>query len=491
MGSGERAQPLMTDYLRSHQEMGPALAARDFGVVFGLLNRRGGISLRALGAAVGMTGSRVQEIITGTRRVTSIDVVERIADALEIPGHQVGLAPRPWEHATAVSIVGTVGRGPVPPDTIMAPGLPWHWEAAPTVEAIYTLTRSDLVLDRRQAARTLAITVGLPLIDPVQRWISGPVTALPRAQRETGRITPEDVDRLEKAAQVFRTWDDSIGGGLARKAVIGQLNEVAEIVRERHPAPTAQRLCRVMAELAKIAATMSWDCGMQAAAQKYSVLALQAVKPTGDRALGASILASMVRQLLYLDKPGDALELIRLAHDGSRTHATPRVRSMLYTREAWCYANLGRIESFRRATEMAEDELSKATPADHDPYWIEYFDAAELAGVTGGRLLSLAHRDPRQLAPAIEHISKAVELRSPTSLRSRALDQAGLAQLHFLAGDIDQAVAIGTQAVETARRTKSDRVRLQMRELYAASTTYRHGPDVAQLREQMREPVAS
>jgi tetratricopeptide (TPR) repeat protein len=230
---------------------------------------------------------------------------------------------------------------------------------------------------------------------------------------------------------------------------------------------------------------------MQAAAQKYFVLALQAAKPTGDRALGASILASMARQLLCLDKPADALELVRLAQDGSRHQATPRVRSMLATREAWCYANLGRTESFRRATETAQEELSQARAEDQDPYWITYFDAAELAGVTGGRLLSLAHRDTRQLPTAVDHISRALELRNPASLRSRALDQAGLAQLHFLAGEVDQAVSIGTQAVETARRTKSDRVRLQIRELYAATTAYRHGPEVAQLRERMREPVAS
>jgi transcriptional regulator with XRE-family HTH domain/tetratricopeptide (TPR) repeat protein len=491
MGSSEQAKPLISEYLRSHDEMTRALAARDMGTVFGLINRRGGISLRALGAAVGMSASRVQEIINGKRQVASIEVFERIADALEVPGHQLGLAPRPWESSAPVTTVGTTGGRLAQPDSILAPGLSWHWDAASTVDAIYALTRSDLVLDRRQATRAIAVTFGLPLIDPVQRWISGPVTALPQTRRDKGTITPEDVERLERAAQVFRNWDDSVGGGLARKAVIGQLNEVADLVRGDHEAEIKRRLFHVMAELAKIAATMSWDCGMQAAAQKYGVLALQATKPTGDRALGASILASMARQLLYLNKPEDALELIRLAQDGSRHRATPRVQSMLRTREAWCYANLGRVEAFRRATEMAEDELTRVGPEDNDPYWIMYFDAAELAGVTGGRLLDLAHRDPRQTNTAVDHITRALELRKPTSLRSRALDQAGLAQLHFLSGDIEQAVVVGTEAVETARRTKSDRVRLQLRELYAASTPYRHGSQVAELRERMREPVAS
>lgn len=490
MTSNDHAQPLLTRYLRGLDEMNRALAARDVGVVFALLHRRGGASFRAIGAAVGMSGSRVQEIATGKRQVTSIDVFERIADALAVPGGQMGLAPRPWEGAQ-VATMDAGSRSAAQPDSILAPGLPWHWDPSATVDAIYTLTRSDLMLDRRRAARAFAVTFGLPLIDPIQRWISGPIGALSTKRRADGKVTPETVERLERAAEVFRNWDDSFGGGLVRKAVVGQLNEVAELLRDEHPAEITHRLYHVTAELAKIAATMSWDSGLQLAAEKYSVLALQAAKPTGDRSLGASILASMARQLLCLEKPTDALELIRLAQDGSRDQATPRMRAMLYTREAWCYANLRRVESFRRATEMAEAAFDEAGPADPDPYWIKYFDGAEMAGVTGGRLLDLARHDPRHAPSAIKHIAKALELRNASSLRSRALDQVGLAQLHFMMGDVDRAVSAGSLAVETAQRTNSDRVRLQLAELYAASTPHRYSPDVAELRERIRAPVAS
>jgi hypothetical protein len=64
--------------------------------------------------------------------------------------------------------------------------------------------------------------------------------------------------------------------------------------------------------------------------------------------------------------PGDALELVRLALDHSTGYATASVRSMLYTREAWAYAKLGRISAFRRATSRAEDALTEAKPAE-DP----------------------------------------------------------------------------------------------------------------------------
>ena len=480
---------LMSDYLRSSPQMVRALEQRDIGAVFDLLHRRGGVTLRALGAAVGMTASRVQEIARGQRKVTSIEVLERIADALRVPGVQLGLAARAWE-ATEPDTVSTSAFIRQTSVAITDPTLPWAWQPAPTVEAIYAITRSDLMLDRRHALKTASVTAGLPLIDPIQRWLTSTIALPGAASGYSSRLGEEDLAQLESAAEIFRSWEAS-GGAVARKAVIGQLSQVAELLREQHPADTTKRLFHLMACLAKTAATMSWDCGLQATAQKYYVLALQVVRPTGDAALGANILASMARQLLYLGRPGDALELVRLAQDGSRHTATPRVKAMLATREAWAYANLGRIEAFRRATATAQDLYNTARPDDEDPNWISYFTEAELAGVTAGRLLDLAMRDTRYVPEGLDRVQQALDMRDPAQLRSRTLDQTGLAQLHYLHGDLDQAVAAGHDAAETAARTTSDRVRVQLRELYTQTASRRHVPAVAGLREHLHQTLAA
>ncbi|MFC4016082.1 XRE family transcriptional regulator [Nonomuraea purpurea] len=373
-------------------------------------------------------------------------------------------------------------------NTVTSPALPWIWEAVPTADAIYDITKSDLMLDRRQAVKALVITAGLPLVDPVQRWLVKTAPE-PSATVQAGRIGLDEVAQLEATANVFRTWDDQHGGGLARKAVIGQLNEMADLVRDSHPHEIRARLFHVMAQLAKIAATMSWDCGMQTAAQKYYALSLQASKPAGDKPFGASVLASMARQLLYLDQPQDALELTRLALDGVRSTATPRLRAMLHTREAWSYAAMGRPESFKRATGDAEDAFTEISSGDPDPDWITYFDAAELAGVTGGRYLELSHQDSRFASDALNHIRRAVELRQRCSLRSLALDQVGLAYAHLINGDIDEAVAVGNAAASTAGQVQSDRVRVQLREFYMEIET-RKDPVVAPLQQRIRETLA-
>ncbi|WP_201760803.1 MULTISPECIES: hypothetical protein [unclassified Nonomuraea] len=373
-------------------------------------------------------------------------------------------------------------------NSVSSPSLPWLWEAGPTADAIYDITKSDLMLSRREAVKALAITAGLPLVDPVQRWLAPP-PPVPSPSVYSGRIGLDEVAQLEQAANVFRTWDDQHGGGLARKAVIGQLNEVADLLRDSHPHEVSVRLFHVMAQLAKIAATMSWDCGMQTAAQKYYVMSLQASTPGEDKPFGASVLASMARQLLYLDQPQDALELIRLALDGVRSTATPRLRAMLHTREAWSYAKMGRAESFKRATGNAEEAFSAIGSCDPDPDWITYFDAAELAGVTGGRYLELAHRDSRFAGDALDHIRRAVALRQRSSMRSLALDQVGLAYAHLISGDLDEAVTVGNAAADTAGQVQSDRVRVQLREFYLEIET-RKDPVVAPLQQHIRETLA-
>jgi transcriptional regulator with XRE-family HTH domain len=47
----------------------------------------------------GLTQSRVSKIMRGVDRIAALDLIERIADALRIPGPVLGLAPRPWEAA--------------------------------------------------------------------------------------------------------------------------------------------------------------------------------------------------------------------------------------------------------------------------------------------------------------------------------------------------------------------------------------------------------
>lgn len=358
------------------------------------------------------------------------------------------------------------------------------WVPSETIELVSRFTREDLSLDRRDATRTIAgVVVGGALLERLERWLSNPEPTITR--RRAPGIGYQEVEQIEHAARLFRTWDDQFGGGLRRKAVVGQLSEVADELRDfSHPADLTRRLFGVMAQLAETAAIMSWDSGQGALAQRYYVTALRAAKEAGDRGFGANILAGMARQQFYMGHVAQGLELVRLAQDGVDGHATPTIRAMLHTREAWAYAKQGRMAAFRRATNRAEDCLGSAVPAD-DPYWISYFDEAELAGVTGGRLLEVAHNKSELAEEAATHIGRAVQLRRPQSLRSAALDQLGLAETRLIQGEADEAARLGSDATYTVAKTHSDRVRVKLVEMYGHTEPYASVPSVIDLRDRI------
>lgn len=428
------------------------------------------MSLQDLARTTLSSTSHLQRIEAGTRPCP-LDLGWRIDTALAAGGDLVALLPggQPPVHA-----------GP--------------WTPSDTAKTVSTYTREDLAIDRRTAVRPTGMVVGTTLLEAVERWLVD--EAEPPVERARSRFGVEEVAQVEAAAQLFRAWDNQFGGGLRRKAVVGQLSEVADELRDfHHPEPLRVRLFGVMAHLASTAATMSWDSGLAAEAQAYYMMALRAAKQAGDRAFAANVLAGMARQLLYMGRASEALELVRLAQDGADGHATPRVRAMLRTREAWAHAAQGRLAAFSRLTSRAEDALRDAT--DDDPWWIMYFGEAELHGVTGGRLLELTQRADdatkrRDLAEkSATHIDQAVRLRPGQSLRSQALDRIGFAEARLLQDEPEEAVRLGREALAVAVQTPSHRVRLQLEEFYQKTAARADVRAVAGLRAELREVLTA
>lgn len=477
---------LLAPEVLERDDLQRALAEHDFGAAFSLIKKWGGVSQNRIAAVCRLTPGKVSTIIGGQQQVTSFEVICRIADGLRIPGHMVGLADRPWERQPDAQ------EQPVPyPIPTARSADRTSWNPATTVHLVGDLTRSDLVMDRRTATRALAGSAlsGAALLDSLESWLQS--VKAPDQKPRRGRLGMGEVAELEGTARAFRAWDHRFGGGLRRKAVVGQLNEVAGHLEDHQTGEVERGLFRVMAHLAGTAATIAWDSGLQKRAQDYYLLALRAAHAGTDTAFGANVLAGMARQMLYQGRPQDALELVHLAQKGIGRTTAPRLRAMLYSREAWCYAAMGRPVAFQRATFEAVDVLSEAAGSE-EPYWIGYFDRAELAGVTGGRLLEMARREPRQHAEhAADSIRQAVSQRGPEAGRSHALDAIGLAECHFLLGDVTGAVDHTRQAVEAAARTQSSRVRAQLAQLYPYTVGKTASQPVAEARTMIRDLLST
>jgi hypothetical protein len=383
-------------------------------------------------------------------------------------------------------------------------GVDLPWTGPQTVQLISEFSRSDLMLGRRGFLGTsLSLAAGPALVEPMQRWlVPNPAAALlggdtvhvPAPRREPGerpqRLSEPELELLEHAAAMFRQWDSQQGGGLRRKAVVGQLHEVTDLLQESHPARVTKRLYRITADLAALAGWMSYDIGLQPTAQKYFVLALHAAKEADDRPLGAFVLSSMSRQMIHLNRPDDALELVHLAQYGSRDTAGATTQAMLHAIEARAYANMGQVTKCHRAVRMAEDTFAESRP-DEDPGWIAFFNEAELNAENAHSYRDLAYvagRSPTYASLARPVMERAVELFSADEVHQRAyaLNLVGMATVHLLEREPEQAARMTGQAIDIARKLRSERVNTRIRKtIDGALREFGGVAEVAQLTEQL------
>lgn len=380
------------------------------------------------------------------------------------------------------------------PQAAAVSGVDLPWAGSQTIELINEFSRSDLMLGRRGFLGTsLTVAAGPALIEPMQRWlVPGPaaeasagatLTALPAPgagpSRRQARISRPELDQLQEATAQFRAWDAQCGGGLRRKAVVGQLHEVTDLLQDPHPAPVRRRLFRVTAELAELAGWMSYDIGLQPTAQKYFVLALHAAKEAEDRPLGAFVLSQMSRQMIHLGRAEDALELVHLAQYGGREQATPRTQALLYALEARAHASLGQPPRCHRAVRLAEEAFAESTPQDGDPAWLGFFSRAELCAENAHSyrdLASVAGRSPTYVSRARPLMEEAVAgfaaecERDPGGghQRSYALNLIGMATVHLLAREPEECVRLTERALDLANRLRSERVANRLRTTLAA-----------------------
>ncbi|MGC0416764.1 hypothetical protein [Embleya sp. AB8] len=372
-------------------------------------------------------------------------------------------------------------REPDEPHGDFGVDLPWTFETV--VEILGEYTRGDLLLGRQEfVGPALRLAAGRDLVEPLQRWsapapgapapLPMPLGPGPGAGIARGlRLPAGAIEQLRDSVRLFRRWDMQGGGGLRRKAVIGQLNGLTDLLRDEQPAAGRARLLGLTAELALLAGWMSYDTGLQPGAQKYMVLALHAAKECDDAPLGANVLGVMARQMIHYEMSEDALELIHLAQYGSRDAGGPALQAMLYALEGRAYAALGNADRCRRALDLAEQALADTRP-ETEPDWIRYFDRAELLAESGHAYRDLAYTRPEFTAPAKERLSAAVRLLLGTReyVRSLALARVGLATVYLIERDPRGAADQAAAALEIAFRVRSERLIVRLRRTVAGLT---------------------
>ncbi|MFE0039306.1 hypothetical protein [Streptomyces sp. NPDC059015] len=382
-------------------------------------------------------------------------------------------------------------------------GLPWAPER--TAAVLTEFTGMDLMLNRRGLVGAgAALAAGSALSSAMYDWLHtdpAHATHAPRAhdslhadpagfdRYEAAPIGSQEIDALERSVEVFRAWDASRGGGLQRKAVVGQLNEVGGMLAYRHPDHLQRRLWGVAANLAVLAGWMSHDVGLEPTAQKYFVIAAHAAREGGDRPRAGEALSRAARQMVHLGRPDDALDLMKLAKSGSGEETLPRTRAMLHTIEAWAQASMGRAQAMRRTLGEAEDLFVSDKGDVPPPSWMQMFDEADMHGMQALAYRTLAEHDPAAAGIAQRHAKQALELREGGRQRSKIFDYLSMASACFIADDPEQADRYARLALVSMGETSSHRTWDRLREMYRLTGQFAGYAKIEDLREEIQHAL--
>jgi len=337
--------------------------------------------------------------------------------------------------------------------------LDFSLSAAYTIRIMEGFSAHDIA-SRRETLASLAVITGSALLRPIRQWAG--TTPLPGSQPETGT---DEVNELEQAVTLFRRWDASGAGGLRRKAVVGQLNAVAESLHTHQPPHITQRLFQVTAELAQLAGWMAYDQGLFGTAQRYYLLALHACREGSCPELGGKIIGDMTQLSTALGNYEDSLSLVHTALYSLPRNASSLVRSELLGLEARAYAQLGDGEH-KNAARSAETCVAVFEEAPDEPFpdWLHYMNLAEVDCLAANAYTELAlqsgeHRTWQHYGTKAEvHSLRARHSRGKGYVRSRIFDEIRLAKVRLAQREPVEAATVDRRALALAADTRSSLV---------------------------------
>jgi hypothetical protein len=357
-------------------------------------------------------------------------------------------------------------------------------------DALGSQSRTDLVVASRDVrAEEADIAAGDALLDAVEHLALGE-PALIADFYSLPRIGAQHVAQIEQTTNTFRRWDNEFGSGMRRKAVVGQLNDAAELLRGPfHDERVARRLFAVVADLAQLAGWMSYDLQLHATAQRYFLLGMHLAKDAGDRSQVGRMLYCLARQMIDLQHFREALDLAQTGVYAIRRNSTPKTMALLHVIEARSHAGMGQARDCCRALGAAQDAFAQAGKGT-DPAWCGFFEEGDLYGLLGVTLRDLALADSdhahRHAADSRLWIEQAIEQRPRQFLRSRVMDMDSLAVVNVLLGDPEAAGKAAAAAMTMATAVTSARVMSRLRRTARlAQTRFPSAAGITGLREQV------
>jgi transcriptional regulator with XRE-family HTH domain len=411
------------------QDMRQALAVRDLGTVFRLLQKQG-ISQRTIAGLTGMSSSEVYEVLRG-RRVMAYDVLCRVADGLGIDRGYLGLT---YDQETAEFLDRRRDGG------------------------------DELDDGRALLAFAAAVTVGTAsALEPDRRLRRPVLTPFP------SRLGLDDVLQVEAVTAGLRQLDYRFGGGACCEAVQAHARWAEWLAQLPTDPAVSRRLVVAIADVASLAGWTAFDVGLYPVAREHLARALDRARQAALPSLTANVLYRAGRVHLHRGMTQEALRFFQLGQLAAQDSGSRRTVAMLCANIAWAYAVLGDEAQAAAHLGRAEDEFTRGADAGAaetgDEPWAQFFSEADISALAGITQLALPRQSPERITAARGCLQRSVAGRGPEMARSLAFEQGALAGACLLEADWAATARLGEQALAQARSLRSQRVLDRLRPL--------------------------
>ncbi|MGH3569395.1 MAG: hypothetical protein ACRDRH_25915 [Pseudonocardia sp.] len=299
------------------------------------------------------------------------------------------------------------------------------------------------------------------------------------------RVWMVDVEVLTEQITHLGELGCQYGSGRVREQMVALLHrEANQLLHGSYAEKTGKALLSAVARATRVAGFMSGDVGRHALAQRYHIQALDLALRAGDRCCAAGILQEASRLTVRIgDNAPDGLDTLRhgrqavaLARAGltiAQGTATPALAAKLHAVEGRGFALLGDAREARHAVAAAQRCYESASLEDAALFYPVYDFEADL-----GRCLS----GIGDIEQALTFGTTALRGCSVREVRPLCMGQTNLAITHLHGRDLEQAAALGRDALRTAATLDStivlERLRTLQRQVHPLRSTSPHLADL-------------
>lgn len=296
-----------------------SLRRRDITAVFRFLHARG-VSYGRIAALVGVSSNRAAEIAKGVRQVTAYEVLERIADGLNIPRPAMGLG-RDEDAVVPVDLGRVAVEG----------GADRSLAGVGTSVEVSDLVRLRLGLDEALAASSVA---------------------------------PSQLELIEESASEHMRVYPSASPQVMLSFLAADCREVQMLSLRRQPAAVQSRLSGVAALLATMCADALMRLGDVAEARRWYGTAIHAADDSGEPRFRVLVRAQAAMLPYYFGDPTQTVALADAALAVTSIASPPG--ALAAAGRARALARIGAAEQARSAIDQARRLFDQAGDEDTD-----------------------------------------------------------------------------------------------------------------------------